>query len=110
MDDCQLSGNSAAAGKKPLTQIVADSIPAEPGSANPKSESVLVIDVGGTKVKMLVTGKITPHKVRTGLNFTPQRLVKAVRSLEVDWRFAAVSIGFPGLVGSDGPQSEPGNL
>src|SRR5262249_16735977 len=71
---------------------------------------VLVIDIGGTKVKMLVTGKTTPHKAPTGTSFTPGRLGSIVRALKHDWTFAAVTIGFPGLVGTEGPKSEPGNL
>jgi polyphosphate glucokinase len=37
-------------------------------------------------------------------------MVQAVRDLTSDWNYEAVSIGFPGLVGDNGPRSEPGNL
>jgi hypothetical protein len=101
----------AAARETVQLEVVAHTVPAqkdgEPGS---KSRSVLVIDIGGTKVKMLVTGKTAPHKATSGPDFTPERLVRLVRTLEPDWKFDAVTIGFPGLVGTDGPKSEPGNL
>src|SRR5262249_20661317 len=42
--------------------------------------------------------------------FTPGRLVEAVRQLARDWEYEAISIGYPGLVGAHGPRSEPGNL
>jgi hypothetical protein len=92
-------------------EIVADSLPAHAESQSKSApERVLVIDIGGTKLKMLVTGKTKPIKAASGPEFTPEHLVQRVRSLEADWEFDAVTIGFPGLVGIDGPKSEPGNL
>lgn len=93
------------------SKIVADSAPVKPEEfSNSKPGSVLVIDIGGTKVKMLVTGHNTPRKAETGRQFTPERLIQLVRSLDPDWKFDAVTIGIPGLVGAGGPKSEPGNL
>jgi polyphosphate glucokinase len=37
-------------------------------------------------------------------------MVKSVQELAEGWEYEAVSIGYPGLVGSSGPRSEPGNL
>src|SRR4029077_9837534 len=70
----------------------------------------LVIDVGGTKVKVLATGQTEPRKAASGKGFTPGRLVETVRKLAEDWSYEAISIGYPGLVGIHGPRSEPGNL
>jgi polyphosphate glucokinase len=100
-----------AAAAESVNQVVANSMPADT-SANGKSSaiSVLAIDVGGTKVKMLATGKTEPRKSPTGLGFTPERLLELIKSIEAEWPFNAVTIGFPGLVGPDGPKSEPGNL
>src|SRR5204863_7838226 len=77
---------------------------------SPPPESILVIDVGGTKVKLLVSGQTEPRKKVSGTKLTPGRLVEAVQELTQDWRYDAISIGYPGLVGGSGPRSEPGNL
>jgi hypothetical protein len=72
--------------------------------------SILVVDIGGTKVKMLATGHSEPRKIPSGERLTPERMVKAVLTECKDWRFEAVSVGYPGLTGAHGPRSEPGNL
>jgi hypothetical protein len=81
---------------------------AEAAKAAPKS--ILVIDIGGTKVKILATGQTEPRKAPSGKDFTPARLVESARQLAEDWDYGAISIGYPGLVGIHGPRSEPGNL
>ena len=77
---------------------------------SPPPESILVIDVGGTKMKLLVSGQTEPRKKVSGEKLTPGRLVEAVKELAQDWKYDAISIGYPGLVGANGPRSEPGNL
>ena len=78
------------------------------GAAPPAS--VLVLDIGGTKVKMLATGQSEPRRIRSGPELTPDRMVKAVMAKCKDWDYEAVSVGYPGLAGAQGPRSEPGNL
>lgn len=73
-------------------------------------KSILVIDIGGTKVKMLVAGETEPRKVHSGKTMTPSKLVDIVKETADGWQFDAISIGYPGQVGSQGPRSEPGNL
>jgi polyphosphate glucokinase len=80
--------------------------PTEP----PMPKRVLVIDIGGTKLKLLATGQTEPRKAASGKRMTPSRMIAAVKELTTDWEYEAVSIGFPGLVGDHGPRSEPGNL
>jgi polyphosphate glucokinase len=73
---------------------------------------VLVIDVGGSHVKLLVSG-VAPEEVRSfdsGKDLTPGELVTRTKALVSDWEYDVVSIGYPGRVGSDGPSAEPGNL
>jgi hypothetical protein len=77
---------------------------------SPPPESILVIDVGGSKIKLLVSGQTEPRKMVSGTKMTPGRLVEAVQELAQDWKYDAISIGYPGLVGGSGPRSEPGNL
>lgn len=95
---------SVSASKPELSQTSDD----VPGS--PPPESILVVDVGGSKVKLLVSGQTEPRKNVSGTKMTPGRLVEVVQELAADWQYDAISIGYPGLVGSNGPRSEPGNL
>jgi predicted NBD/HSP70 family sugar kinase len=72
--------------------------------------NILVIDIGGSKVKILASGQTEPRSAPTGKDFTPARMVEVVRGLADGWDYEAVSIGYPGLCGDSGPKSEPGNL
>ena len=101
-----------------------ESAPAEakPPSEKPHAQSnerpvdpaapstILVIDIGGTNVKMLATGQTEPIKFPSGKEFTPAHLVESAKKHGKNWNYEAVSIGYPGLVGALGPRSEPGNL
>src|SRR5262249_24446995 len=71
---------------------------------------ILVIDIGGTKVKVLATGQTEPRAATSGKGLTPTRMVEVVRVLADGWNYDAVSVGYPGLCGDSGPKSEPGNL
>jgi polyphosphate glucokinase len=75
-----------------------------------KPKKVLVLDVGGSHVKMRATGHRTARKFVTGSAFTAQQLVEKVRALSVGWRYEAVSIGYPGVVLNGKPVVEPHNL
>lgn len=87
---------------------------ASPPPAAPAAEAtpttILVIDIGGTKVKLLATGQTEPRKFSSGPKMTPAAMIAQVQALSKDWSYEAVSIGYPGLVGQHGPQAEPGNL
>jgi polyphosphate glucokinase len=80
------------------------------GAEIPSPTSILAIDIGGSKVKILATGQAEPRKFLSGKGLTPARMVEAVRELAQGWDYEAVSIGYPGQVGVTGPRSEPGNL
>src|SRR5436190_4418199 len=71
---------------------------------------VLVIDIGGTNVKVLATGQQTPTKIPSGPTLTPKKMVAAVRAATAGWKFDAVSIGYPGPVVHGRPAAEPHNL
>src|ERR1700739_390977 len=71
---------------------------------------VLVIDVGGTHVKVLVTGEDTPRTFDSGPNLTPGELVKRIKEITKDWRYEAISMGYPGPVMRNRPVAEPHNL
>jgi polyphosphate glucokinase len=72
--------------------------------------TILVIDIGGSHVKILVTGETEPRTCPSGKRMTPTQMVAVVHELAQDWTYEAISIGYPGIVGAHGPRSEPGNL
>ena len=72
--------------------------------------NVLVIDVGGTSVKILATGQTQPRKFPSGPALTPKQMVAGVKKLAGDWEYDAVSIGYPGMVVRNRPLAEPRNL
>jgi polyphosphate glucokinase len=71
---------------------------------------VLVIDVGGTHVKVLATGKKEHREVESGPTMTAQQMVTAVKQLAAGWMYEAVSIGYPGPVAHNRPLHEPRNM
>ena len=72
--------------------------------------NVLVVDVGGTHVKILVSGKETSRKFASGSTITPPRMVSGVKQLAAEWQFDCVSIGYPGPVIRGKIAAEPHNL
>ncbi len=71
---------------------------------------VLVIDVGGTNVKIRATGQDTPRKFPSGPTLTPEEMVTGVKQAAGDWEYEAVSVGYPGPVLLGRPVAEPHNL
>ena len=72
--------------------------------------NVLVIDIGKTHVKVLATGHKTDREFESGPTLTPKQMVTGVKKLVVDWKYDAVSIGYPGPVLRNRPVSDPWNL
>src|SRR5258708_2200723 len=73
-------------------------------------KKVLVIDVGGTNIKILSTGQKEPVKIPSGPKMTAKKMVKEVRDATKDWNYSVVSIGYPAPVVHGHPLSEPHNL
>lgn len=71
---------------------------------------VLVIDVGGSHVKLHASGAEAPRRFKSGRALTPQELVASVREHTGDWHYDVISLGYPGAVDEKGPRAEPGNL
>src|SRR6267154_1725556 len=72
--------------------------------------NVLVVDVGGTHVKILATGQKAHRQFDSGPKLTPGVVVAGVRKLASDWKYDGVSIGYPGPVLNGRPFFEPPNL
>src|SRR5207248_663564 len=71
---------------------------------------ILVIDIGGTNIKILATGQEIPRKFASGPDLTPEQMVSGVLKNAAGWEFEAVSIGYPGAVLQNRPVAEPHNL
>jgi predicted NBD/HSP70 family sugar kinase len=71
---------------------------------------ILVIDVGGTHVKVLATGHKKPVRIPSSPNMTVAKMVAAVRAATVMWKNNAISIGYPGTVVQCHPIMEPYHL
>jgi len=71
---------------------------------------ILVVDVGGTHVKILASGQRTPRRFESGPTLTPRRMVAGVKRAAAGWAYDAISIGYPGVVVRGRPVSEPHNL
>jgi polyphosphate glucokinase len=72
--------------------------------------NVLVIDIGGTNIKILASGQPEPRKAPSGPAFDVSQLVPLVRQLADGWEYDAVSIGYPAPVIRGRPIVEPYNL
>jgi polyphosphate glucokinase len=71
---------------------------------------ILVIDVGGTNVKVLASGRRTPIKIPSGPTMTPRRMVREVLEATADWEYDVIAIGYPGPVVRGRPARDPWNL
>jgi len=72
--------------------------------------NILVIDIGGTNVKVWKTGESDKAKFPSGKKLTPDLLVRKVKEIAADWKFDRVSIGYPGEVRNGQPVADPYNL
>jgi polyphosphate glucokinase len=71
---------------------------------------ILVIDVGGTHVKLLVTGMKQPILIPSGPTMTPRAMVRQVKAAVKSIPYDVVSMGYPGPVVHGKPLQEPHNL
>lgn len=75
---------------------------------NPKR--ILVIDIGGTHIKVLSTGMREPLKIPSGPDMTAKKMVRAVQKATSGWQYDAISIGYPSPVLHGRPVENPHNL
>ena len=72
--------------------------------------NVLVVDVGGTHIKVLATGQKDHRQFESGPAMTAKEMVSRVRKIAKDWSYDVVSMGYPGPVVHGHPIAEPHNL
>jgi predicted NBD/HSP70 family sugar kinase len=71
---------------------------------------ILVVDVGGSHIKALLTGKRKPVKIPSGPRLTPRAMVRDIRTATSGWRYDRVTIGYPGPVIRGRIVRDPWNL
>lgn len=71
---------------------------------------VLVIDVGGTNIKVFASGQDEVRKFPSGPTLTPKQMVEGVLQLVGDWSYDVITIGYPGPVIHGRLALEPRNL
>ena len=71
---------------------------------------VLIVDVGGTHVKVAGSWDRVVSKIDSGITLTASHMVKNVLAIARDWTYDVVSIGYPGPVRENRPLAEPHNL
>ena len=72
--------------------------------------NVLVIDTGGTHVRILVSGQTVYREFESGPKLTPKHMESGVRKPAADRKHDVVSIGYPGPVLRNRPVSDPWKL
>ena len=77
---------------------------------NSNHKKVLVLDVGGTNVKIHATHSGQTVKIPSGPTMTAAKMAAAVKKITATWEFDVVSIGYPGPVFKNRPVREPHNL
>jgi len=76
----------------------------------PNRMKILVLDIGGTHVKLLATGQKKDTEFASGSGLTPKKMVARVKKLAEGWNYEAVSIGYPGPVVHHHVLAEPAHL
>jgi hypothetical protein len=74
------------------------------------TKKVLVIDIGGSNVKLMISNRVKRRKFPSGPDLTPRRFVTETKKAVADWKFDAVAIGFPAPVINGKIAVEPKNL
>src|SRR5258705_13928448 len=72
--------------------------------------NVLVVDVGGTHVKILASGETERREFSSGHKLPATKMVEKVMQLAADWPYDVVSVGYPGPLLHQRIAAEPHNL
>jgi len=72
--------------------------------------NILTVDVGGTWIKLLATGQSEARRIHSGPALTPLQMIPAAKKAVADWKYEAVSMGYPGPVLNSRPLLDPWNL
>jgi len=75
-----------------------------------KYHKTLVVDVGGTHVKILATGQSEPRKFISGPEMTAGKMAHLIKAATRDWQYDRITLGYPGPIVNGHPLREPHNL
>lgn len=75
-----------------------------------ESPAVLVVDIGGSRVKLFASASGESTSFKSGPTFAPDILMSRIREATRAWEYDVVSLGYPGATAPDGVAAEPGNL
>jgi predicted NBD/HSP70 family sugar kinase len=70
---------------------------------------ILVIDIGGSNVKLMIS-RVERRKFKSGGKLTPRAMLNEIKPLVADWKFDAISLGFPSPVRNGKIECEPKHL
>jgi ROK family len=73
-------------------------------------KKILVIDIGGSNVKLIISQRVKRRKFASGRTLTPRQFVAETKKEVTDWKYDAVAIGFPAPVRGGKILAEPKNL
>ena len=72
-------------------------------------KKILVVDIGGTHVKLMIS-RTAKRKFDSGMKLNPTQLVAEIKEAAADWKYDAVSIGFPSPVRDGRIMKDPKHL
>lgn len=72
-------------------------------------KKVLVVDVGGTHVKLMISSR-EKRKFDSGIKLPPKRLIAGIKETAKGWEYDAIAIGFPAVVRNGRIVKEPKHL
>ena len=73
-------------------------------------KKILVVDVGGSNVKMMISAQAKRRKFESGPRLTPAQAVAKIKQATKDWDFDAVAIGVPAPVRDGKVAKDPKHL
>ena len=79
-------------------------------TSSPAPQKVLVVDIGGSNIKLLATGEEKRIKIPSDSDLTAKRLVEQVLEATSHWNYDAISVGCPCVVSNNKPAKDPHNL
>ncbi len=75
-----------------------------------KKKRILVIDVGGSHVKLMISRNGKRRKFESGQTLGPRKMVAETKKAIGDWKFDAIAIGFPAPIHRGRITVDPKNL